>query len=481
MKTTIKVMAIALITAMAFTGCKKEYTIVVESNNPAWGTVSGGGTYADGADATISATPFEGFYFISWQDGDRSNPRVVHVTASATYTAVFSADPNGGGQGGDGDPMQMSGSISENVTWADRGLPVDYIVDGMISIEGNALLTVAPGVTIMFTGVNGGIFVGENAGLRMVGTADKPIVLQGPTNNPNNGSWQEVRITSNRSDNQFEYVQFLRGGSGDAPWDAVVHINGRLGMKHCIVDGSLCNGVSCENEGYLSAFENNTVRNCSKYPLYYETLLAPCKGLGTGNTFIGNTGGDVVFMAGTGVDMATENLTMPNAGYPYRMNGSMSVTGSRTFTIEAGTVIELPANNEVYVSDATFVANGTASSPIVFRCSENGEHWNGINFFSNKNGNSITYCQIMDCGTNDGYGENDCLYIRGGAKLTLSNNTFGPSAYYGIALEYVEVMENVTHSNNNYTNCAAGNVYIEVGGTYNGIEYEDGQVLNDLP
>lgn len=479
MKTTLKTTVVALLALFTLTGCTKDFTIKVESNNPEWGTVSGGGSYADGADATIAATPFDGYYFVSWQDGDRSNPRVVHVTQSATYTAIFTDDPTGGGNG---DPLEMSGTISENVTWADRGLPVDYIIVGMLSIEGNALLTIDPGVTIMFTGVGGGIYVGENAGLRMVGTADKPIILQGPTNNPNIGSWEDVTILSNRSDNQFEYVQFLRGGSGDAPWDGVVHVIGKLGMKHCTVDGSLCNGVSCEFNGYLSTFEDNTVRNCDKYPLYYESLAAACKGLGTGNSFASNTGGNVVYLAGAYTELTTENLTLPNTGYPFRTSESLGVEGNKTFTIEAGVVIELPANNEVHVGDeVTFVANGTADRPIIFRCAESGEYWNGINFFSHKNNNSISYCQIQNCGTNDYYSENDCLYIREGAKLTLNNNTFGPSAYYGIVVEYAEDLGNITHSGNTYTNCAAGNVYIEIGGISNGIEYEDGQILNDLP
>ncbi len=482
MKRTIKLFGLALLVAMTLTGCKKEYTITVEPNNPEWGTTTGSGVYADGSSITITATPNEGYYFNEWSDGVTTNPRTITVTGNANYVAMFSTTPGGGG-GGEGDPQTMSGTISENVTWPDRGLPVDYVIDGMLFIDGNALLTVAPGVTIVFKTTGSGIIVGDNAGLRMVGTAENPIIFKNADVNPNRGAWQEVKILSNRSDNQFEYVQFINGGSGDAPWDGVVHVNGRLSMKHCTVDGSLCNGVSCENEGYLSAFENNNVKNCNKYPLYYETLAAACKGLGTGNSFTGNTGGNVVFLAGTSIDMQTENYTLVNPGYPYRLSSGMGIGGNKSFTIEAGTVLELPANTNVYVGDdATFIANGTSSNHIIFRCSENGEHWNGIDFFSRKSNNSISYCEIKECGTNDGYGENDCLYLRGeNVKLALNNNIFGPSSYYGIAVEYLDCLGNITHSNNTYNNCVAGNVYLESGGNYNGTEYEGGQILNDLP
>ena len=474
-------MTFALVAAMALAGCTKEYTITVQSNNLDWGTVTGSGTYADGSTVQISAIPASGYYFISWQDGDRSNPRTITVTGNATYIATFSNDPNGGGgEGGDGDPLTMSGTISNNVTWVDRGLTVDYIIDGELLIDGNALLTIDPGVTIMFTGVGGGIYVGENAGLRMVGTSDKPIILQGPTNNPNNGSWNHVYVTSMRNDNQFEYVQFLRGGSGNVIWEGVIGVSGRLSMKHCTIDGSLCGGVVCDNEGYLTAFENNVVKNCAKYPMYYSVVSYACKGLGSGNNFSNNAMGNVVFVYDSYFGM-TENLTLANIGFPYRLNNGMSIGGTNTFTIEAGTVIEMAQNTDIYTNEAAFVANGTASNPIIFRSAENGENWNGIKLFSSKSANSMSYCQIKNCGTADEYGSRQCLYINYDTKMTLTNNTFGPSAYYGVVIDGMDNFGNITHSGNTFQNCAAGNVLIEGGGEYGGTEYEDGQVLNDLP
>ena len=181
----LKIMAVVLLTSLALTGCVKVYTITVESNNPDWGTVTGGGSYTDGATVEIAAIPVSGFCFISWQDGNKDNPRTITVTDNATYIATFSKDGSGGVGGDEGEePMHMSGAISENVTLVDRGLPIDYIVDGIIRVDGNALLTIAPGVTIMFTGVDGALSVGENAGIRMVGSIGKPIVFQGPTNIP---------------------------------------------------------------------------------------------------------------------------------------------------------------------------------------------------------------------------------------------------------------------------------------------------------
>ncbi|MBQ8046039.1 MAG: hypothetical protein IJ269_06760, partial [Bacteroidales bacterium] len=64
---------------------------------------------------------------------------------------------------------------------------------------------------------------------------------------------------------------------------------------------------------------------------------------------------------------------------------------------------------------------------------------------------------------------------------TISNCTFSKSQYYGVGIDRVSDMENITHSNNTFSQCAEGNVWIEGGGEYNGTTYTDDQILPDLP
>ena len=92
MKKVLSVLCTALLAGgMIFTSCTKNFTITVNSNNDAWGTVAGTGTYADGATATLTATPNSGYEFEKWQDGNTQNPRSITVTADETYTAYFKA------------------------------------------------------------------------------------------------------------------------------------------------------------------------------------------------------------------------------------------------------------------------------------------------------------------------------------------------------------------------------------------------------
>lgn len=68
------------------------YTLTVNSANPSMGSVSGGGTYNANATATLTATANDGYHFTHWQDNNTQNPRIVTVTANATYTAYFEQD-----------------------------------------------------------------------------------------------------------------------------------------------------------------------------------------------------------------------------------------------------------------------------------------------------------------------------------------------------------------------------------------------------
>lgn len=54
------------------------------------GVVSGSGKYATGTVVQLTASPSDGYAFVSWSDGDTTNPRSITVgTADATYTALF--------------------------------------------------------------------------------------------------------------------------------------------------------------------------------------------------------------------------------------------------------------------------------------------------------------------------------------------------------------------------------------------------------
>lgn len=68
-------------------GCPR--TVTATSADETMGTVSGGGTYTNGATATLTATPNVGYHFVQWNDGNHDNPRSLTVTHDTTFTASF--------------------------------------------------------------------------------------------------------------------------------------------------------------------------------------------------------------------------------------------------------------------------------------------------------------------------------------------------------------------------------------------------------
>ena len=83
-------MTMALAVVMLFFACHNEkYTITVNVNDPAMGTVTGGGEFKENTQINIEAKAYEGYIFIAWTDGNTDNPRSVIVTNNATYTAMF--------------------------------------------------------------------------------------------------------------------------------------------------------------------------------------------------------------------------------------------------------------------------------------------------------------------------------------------------------------------------------------------------------
>ena len=69
-------------------------TVVATSNNPAYGSVTGSGTYGNYSDMVIlRATANSGYKFIGWSDGNRDNPRCQRANGGTqTYTAIFAED-----------------------------------------------------------------------------------------------------------------------------------------------------------------------------------------------------------------------------------------------------------------------------------------------------------------------------------------------------------------------------------------------------
>ncbi|MCQ2292801.1 MAG: leucine-rich repeat protein [Bacteroidaceae bacterium] len=69
------------------------YTITATPANASMGTVTGSGTYLDGAEVTLTATPNTGYEFKQWSDGTTENPYTFTATGNVNLTASFQNVP----------------------------------------------------------------------------------------------------------------------------------------------------------------------------------------------------------------------------------------------------------------------------------------------------------------------------------------------------------------------------------------------------
>ena len=65
------------------------YTITTIAKEATMGKVTGGGQYECGKKVTLTATHFNGYRFVGWEDGVTTASRTITVTEDATYTALF--------------------------------------------------------------------------------------------------------------------------------------------------------------------------------------------------------------------------------------------------------------------------------------------------------------------------------------------------------------------------------------------------------
>ncbi|MEO0573655.1 MAG: IPT/TIG domain-containing protein, partial [Bacteroidota bacterium] len=139
-------------------------------------------------------------------------------------------------------------TISENTTWEDvaSGDEIDYVVDCAISVVGNALLTIEPGVIIAFEGQDSGIFTSEGGGIKAIGTQENPIHFIGV--NENRGVWKGIYFGSNHPENRLEHVTVRHAGrstSGESNEKGAIQLNRREDSKASIVNCTIE-----ENDGY---------------------------------------------------------------------------------------------------------------------------------------------------------------------------------------------------------------------------------------
>ena len=74
------------------------------------------------------------------------------------------------------------------------------------------------------------------------------------------------------SDNVFEYVDFINGGSNTGYGVVDIGASAKLSMSNCKISGSLGRGLSTASSSVIGAFANNLIEGCDKEPVLLGSL-----------------------------------------------------------------------------------------------------------------------------------------------------------------------------------------------------------------
>lgn len=285
--------------------------------------------------------------------------------------------------------------------WEDLGDGVDYIVKCNLRIDKN--IVIKPGVKIHFD-ASGGFYVnGDNASLNMVGTKDKPIILEGITQSA--GSWKGVFLGTTNLKNQWEFVtlRFADGTIFGAGQKAGLQISslGKVSLKNCTFSDNFDYGIAETNGGAYSnslfyAFENNIFTNNKKSGI--KICVIDMGALDSKSSFV-NNGQKYIEV----VTARNENdMTVQKLDAPYRITDFLTIRAK--LTLNAGVSIEFGSDAGLEVSSiktAVLIANGTSTDPVklVGYLPNTKAVWQGITISSNNIENKLNYCIIDGAGS----------------------------------------------------------------------------------
>lgn len=338
----------------------KNKKVTVERNDANGGTVSGGGTYAYGAQATISATAGNGYKFVGWSDGNHENPRTVIVRDNEaagnsginTYTATFysndaetyeiiAAVKGKGSVSGDGIYLK---NASVTLTATPQNADIYHFAgwsNGTAIVSTNKTYTFTATQDVSLTAIFEGteVSVGDNAAVPAIGRIKDNAVFR-----PTITGRYTISSTFSEEDNTLAYGYLLDSDENILVEKAGEYsTNGNFSFKYNLEAGATYYIGAGFNDNNQSG---NVPLNISQPQLIILTA-AEGNGVVEGTGYYNYNGSAVL-------------TPQPATGYHFeKWKDDNSTDNPRTITVtESKTYTAIFAINE-YAIAATGYANGT--------------------------------------------------------------------------------------------------------------------------
>lgn len=337
-----------------------------------------------------------------------------------------------------------------------------YTIKSDIDVNGNATLTIEPGVTLRFDPERE-ISIGYNAAAKLsaVGTAAEPIVFTSSASTPGAGDWVGVKLwTNTMNGTALKYVKFDYCGSNA---DACLLGSGakpnRVTVDHVTFShvGPGSNAIWQKDKDSNFAITACTFSDIPTSPKqsYAISLYAPSfAGIDSNNVF--NDGAMVELKGG----VIASNATWKNIGTTVAVTEDLGIEGTSTpvLTLAAGSVFKFASGIELYLGyndPGSLIAVGTAAAPITLTSlagTPAAGDWMGIRLWYSATA-TIKYATITYAGSDKGAID----VVSATDKLDIQNSTISSSASYGIRIP-CDSTATVVNTNNTFTDCASGDV-----------------------
>jgi hypothetical protein len=409
-------------------------------------------TISNGADIGLEAT--KGSEFSEYSD--------VTITTHDGYPAVFSPDVLSDLDGLESDYSGnatdyiyvLANKITSPVNWHEANVP--YILEGRV-LDVTELLTIEAGTEIMVE-ENGGIGIYDNGALKVTGTAESQVTIKGKENVP--GYWRGVQMETNSLNNQLSYLNVYDAGSNyvyccNDP-AALYFKAGKCAVDHLNVSSGAV-GIYAADAFTFSEYSHVNVE-AKDEPLLIAINRA--NELDTDSKYNSTTAAKnyIRFISGSDVKDPVV-ITNPDQAIPYLVDYVVDITAQ--LEIQAGVQMVFKEDGGLGVyDDGTLTISGSEGENVsLYGFQDVQGYWRGIHTETNSLNNKIDYAHISNAGSNYVYCCNNpsAIFLKSG-KLEVANSVVDNSGGYGI---YVRNGAQLTQSANTFANNAEANLLEE--------------------
>ena len=322
-----------------------------------------------------------------------------------------------------------------------------------LNVPSGRVLKILPATTITFTQAGGSLTVQSGGGIEAEGShvlkdqSGKDVTYNGSlvsgrivlkSSGLTKGSWSGIAIQSNYA-NVLDYVEIKNAGRNTTYPPISITAGNSASITNSIIDGSTTNGIRITGtNSVLTAFDNNTIKNCDLAPIYAAVLWS-LRNISKNNTYdTTNTINHIEISNYNSGLSASDTMTIKNIGIPYYFSAGLQLSSSgSTLNIEAGVEILVGNNVEFIISSGSkLVAIGTDQQPITFKplvSTAAKGYWDGITF--NSSGNELDYVEIKNAGRKNGAMEFYPILIKANSSVSITNSIIDGSNTNGIFLD----------------------------------------------